>query len=187
MKPRPSLAICSTSSVKAAASSSSAMSPTKHAASSRCRDRSHRQPARSATRSGIRLAPNAARRLFAMSRPIAGTLADRYLAGRGILLAARERALRFHPRLFLPGSRDRRDADPARADRRRHRPRRAHHRPAAHLAGVRQATVRRNSSILAARWAIFSATRSGWVSIPGFRSRSWPLAKASRRWPRSGR
>jgi len=41
--------------------------------------------------------PNAARRLFAMSRPIAGTLADRYLAGRGILLAARERALRFHP------------------------------------------------------------------------------------------
>lgn len=41
--------------------------------------------------------PDAARRLFAMSRPFAGTLADRYLAGRGILLAARERALRFHP------------------------------------------------------------------------------------------
>ena len=32
-----------------------------------------------------------------MSKPIAGTLAERYLAGRGILLAARERALRFHP------------------------------------------------------------------------------------------
>ena len=41
--------------------------------------------------------PDAARRLFGMSRPIAGTLAERYLAGRGILLTARERALRFHP------------------------------------------------------------------------------------------
>lgn len=41
--------------------------------------------------------PDAARRLFAMSQPIADTLAERYLACRGILLAARERALRFHP------------------------------------------------------------------------------------------
>jgi hypothetical protein len=41
--------------------------------------------------------PEAARRLFAMSWPIAGTLAERYLAGRGIFLTARERALRFHP------------------------------------------------------------------------------------------
>jgi len=41
--------------------------------------------------------PHAARRLFAMSQPIAGTLAERYLAGRGILLTAREFALRFHP------------------------------------------------------------------------------------------
>lgn len=41
--------------------------------------------------------PDASRRLFGMSQPIAGTLAERYLAGRGILLAARERALRFHP------------------------------------------------------------------------------------------
>ncbi|MER9756576.1 toprim domain-containing protein [Mesorhizobium sp. M0166] len=41
--------------------------------------------------------PEAARRLFAMSQPIAGTLAGRYLAGRGILLSAHERALRFHP------------------------------------------------------------------------------------------
>jgi hypothetical protein len=40
---------------------------------------------------------DAARRLFAMSKPTAGTLAERYLAGRGILLAVRERALRFHP------------------------------------------------------------------------------------------
>ncbi|MER9426185.1 toprim domain-containing protein [Mesorhizobium sp. M0317] len=52
---------------------------------------SHRQPA--ATRGS----PDAARRLFAMSHPIAGTLAERYLAGRGILLSTHERALRFHP------------------------------------------------------------------------------------------
>jgi hypothetical protein len=53
-----------------------------------------RQPA------AARGSSDAARRLFAMARPIAGTLADRYLAGRGILLAARERALRFHPGCF---------------------------------------------------------------------------------------
>ncbi|MER9203544.1 toprim domain-containing protein [Mesorhizobium sp. M0933] len=50
-----------------------------------------RQPAAS------RGSPDAARRLFAMSQPIAGTPAERYLAGRGILLSPRERALRFHP------------------------------------------------------------------------------------------
>jgi len=42
----------------------------------------------------------AAQRLFAASRPIAGTLAARYLAGRGIVLAHPEPALRFHPRAF---------------------------------------------------------------------------------------
>lgn len=50
-----------------------------------------RQPA------AARGSPDAARRLFAMSQPVAGTLAERYLAGRGILLTAHERALRFHP------------------------------------------------------------------------------------------
>jgi len=50
-----------------------------------------RQPA------AARASPDAARRLFAMSQPIAGTLAERYLAGRGILLSTHERALRFHP------------------------------------------------------------------------------------------
>lgn len=47
--------------------------------------------------SAARGSPDAARRLFAMSRPIAGTLAERYLASRSILLSARERAVRFHP------------------------------------------------------------------------------------------
>ncbi|MFZ5693280.1 MAG: DUF7146 domain-containing protein [Pseudomonadota bacterium] len=41
--------------------------------------------------------PDAPRRLFAMSQPIRGTLADRYLQTRGILCGPRERALRFHP------------------------------------------------------------------------------------------
>lgn len=50
-----------------------------------------RQPA------AARGSPEAARRLFGMSQPIAGTLAERYLAGRGIILTAGERALRFHP------------------------------------------------------------------------------------------
>ncbi len=51
--------------------------------------------------------PDASRRLFGMSQPIVGTLAERYLAGRGILLGSRERSLRFHPgcyyRDFLTG------------------------------------------------------------------------------------
>ncbi|MBB4267926.1 DUF7146 domain-containing protein [Roseospira visakhapatnamensis] len=42
----------------------------------------------------------AARRLFAASKPMAGTLAERYLAGRGIVLPRPEPALRFHPRAW---------------------------------------------------------------------------------------
>lgn len=41
-----------------------------------------------------------ARRLFAMSGPVTGTLAERYLAGRGILLKGHEPALRFHPQCY---------------------------------------------------------------------------------------
>ena len=45
--------------------------------------------------------PEAARRLFAMSRPITGTLADTYLRGRGIHLQQHDTAaLRFHPHCF---------------------------------------------------------------------------------------
>lgn len=42
--------------------------------------------------------PEACGRLFAASRPLPGTLAERYLAGRNIILPAPEPALRFHPR-----------------------------------------------------------------------------------------
>ena len=44
--------------------------------------------------------PEAARRLFAASRPIGGTLAERYLRHRGIALPAEVSALRFHPRCW---------------------------------------------------------------------------------------
>ncbi len=58
----------------------------------------------------------AARRLFAMSRPIAGTLAEVYLRRRGVDPSiADTRALRFHPRCYY------READDAPADCRRRR------------------------------------------------------------------
>lgn len=42
----------------------------------------------------------AARRLFAASMPVRGTLVERYLRGRGIVLPPEFSALRFHPRCF---------------------------------------------------------------------------------------
>ena len=45
----------------------------------------------------------AARRLFAASKPIRGTLAEGYLRSRGIILPADVSALRFHPRCFYRG------------------------------------------------------------------------------------
>jgi hypothetical protein len=44
--------------------------------------------------------PESARRLYAMSKPIAGTLAQTYLRGRGIVTAAMNDPLRFHPRCY---------------------------------------------------------------------------------------
>jgi hypothetical protein len=44
--------------------------------------------------------PGAARRLFAMSRPIGGTLAEVYLGGRGITSLVGTTALRYHPRCY---------------------------------------------------------------------------------------
>jgi hypothetical protein len=53
----------------------------------------------------------AARRLFAASRPLAGTLAETYLRTRGITCALGLPALRFHPRCYH------READGTRAER----------------------------------------------------------------------
>ena len=44
--------------------------------------------------------PEAARRLFAMSQPISGTLAEAYLRKRGITALHETGALRFHPRCY---------------------------------------------------------------------------------------
>lgn len=61
----------------------------------------HPEPERDvpASRSGAALpgSPEAARRLVGMARPIAGTLAARYLGGRAITMLAGTGALRFHP------------------------------------------------------------------------------------------
>jgi hypothetical protein len=51
-------------------------------------------------RGGPTGAPESARRLFAMSRPIAGTLAERYLHHRGIATLRNLESLRFHPRCY---------------------------------------------------------------------------------------
>ncbi|MGE0410217.1 MAG: toprim domain-containing protein [Amphiplicatus sp.] len=50
--------------------------------------------------------PAAARRLFAASKPIAGTLAEAYLRGRGVNNVSGLDALRFHPRCFYRPDRD---------------------------------------------------------------------------------
>jgi hypothetical protein len=47
-----------------------------------------------------RASPEAARRLFAMSQPIARTLASAYLRNRGIVALHESGALRFHPRCY---------------------------------------------------------------------------------------
>jgi hypothetical protein len=50
--------------------------------------------------------PRAARRLWAMSRSIAGTLAEQYLNARGIAARPGWRSLRFHPRCWYRPSTD---------------------------------------------------------------------------------
>jgi hypothetical protein len=50
--------------------------------------------------SAPRGSPESARRLFAMSQPIAGTIAEAYLRRRGITALHESGALRFHPRCY---------------------------------------------------------------------------------------
>jgi hypothetical protein len=57
------------------------------------RDDAHRPPAPSGS-------PQAAQRLFAMSKPILGTLAEAYLRTRGITTLHETGSLRFHPRCY---------------------------------------------------------------------------------------
>ncbi len=55
--------------------------------------------------------PEAARRLFAMSKPIAGTLAETYLRSRGIT-RSQKISLRFHPRCYYRADPDDKDDVP---------------------------------------------------------------------------
>ncbi len=57
--------------------------------------------------------PEAARRLFALSRPIAGTLAEAYLRERGIQQRHDAATLRFHPRCFYRPDEDSQPGDRA--------------------------------------------------------------------------
>jgi hypothetical protein len=52
------------------------------------------------TTSALAGSPKSARRLFAMSRPIASTVAEEYLRERSITLLPGSEVLRFHPRCF---------------------------------------------------------------------------------------
>jgi hypothetical protein len=58
---------------------------------------SAQRPDRSPAPSG---SPESARRLYAMSKPIAGTLGETYLRGRGIVTVTASDPLRFHPRCY---------------------------------------------------------------------------------------
>ena len=58
------------------------------------------QSARQETSPASRGSPESARRLFAMSQPISGTIAEAYLRRRGITALHASGALRFHPRCY---------------------------------------------------------------------------------------
>jgi hypothetical protein len=59
-----------------------------------------KEPRRTGMPGAPTASPEAARRLFAMARPIQGTLAETYLRNRGIQVLHTTDALRFHPRCF---------------------------------------------------------------------------------------
>ena len=77
--------------------------------------------------------PESARRLFAMSQPISGTIAEAYLRGRGIT-ALHDRKPALSSTLLLSSGCGLPDRDLAGDDRRGHRSRRRDHRRAPHLA-----------------------------------------------------
>ena len=101
--------------------------------------RSDPEPAPKAARSPAQTgSPEAARRLFAMSQPIARTLVETYLRNRGITALHEAGSAALPPALLLPARRGRADRDLAGDDRPRHRSRRPDHRRAPHLARSRR-------------------------------------------------
>jgi hypothetical protein len=78
----------------------------------------HPEPALPPLRSACRVVPSggaeAARRLFAMARPIGGTLVETYLHHRGITALHDTASLRFHPRCYYrPGEHELTESWPA--------------------------------------------------------------------------
>tara|TARA_R110002072_G_scaffold19100_30_gene71220 strand:- start:18267 stop:19313 length:1047 start_codon:yes stop_codon:yes gene_type:complete len=57
-------------------------------------------PSRNTQQKAATGSPEAARRLWEMGKPIAGTLAERYLASRGLVGVENMASLRFHPNCF---------------------------------------------------------------------------------------
>ena len=104
--------------------------------------------------------PESARRLFAMSQPIAGTVVETYLRGRGITDSARHRQPAIPSALLLSSRGRRADRNLAGDDRGCYRSSGSHHRRASHLARSVTGATRRRSIPHAGRWAIFSGTRS---------------------------
>ncbi len=78
--------------------------------------------------------PESARRLFAMSKPLHGSLAEAYLRGRAITHLIDLPALQFHPRCYYRARRRCRHSDLAGIDCRRHGSTRCDHRRPSHLA-----------------------------------------------------
>ena len=152
-----------------------------------CRESADFSPRYSHVPSG---SSEAARRLFALGRPVPGTPAETYLRARGITARLDWPALRFHPSVWYRESEAHpREAWPALlaavTD-----PRRRHHRHPAQLARPHAARQRRRLPIRAAPSAISSATASASAlrqSLPPRRRGSWRPAKASKRCWRSPR
>ena len=136
------------------------------------------KPARIPAQTG---SPEAARRLFAMSQPIARTLAERYLRDRGITALHDGGSLRFHPRCYYrPDDGSPTETWPAMIARVTDLDGRITGSPS-HLARSRRlrcssVSARRRSTPRGARWATSSATRSASV----WRATCSRPAKASR-------
>ena len=120
--------------------------------------------------------PEAARRLWAMSKPIAGTLAEAYLRARGITNLRGCTALRFHPRCYYrPDDSSPTETWPAMIAASPIFPASS---PARIAPGLRRTTPARRRSIRrGAPWAVSSAMPFASVR----RARSWRPAKVSRR------
>ena len=155
------MAICSTSSARAAAWSTSRTSPMRREPSSACRIPSlsrQSSPRQAPAPTG---SPEAARRLFAMSQPIPGTLVETYLRKRGITALHETGSLRFHPRCYYrPDEHQPTETWPAMIASVTDLGGR-HHRRASHLARTRRQRQGADRHAAGGRWATSSATPSG--------------------------